>query len=610
MKKCKRGLSVVLVVSMIASLAAGCGSSKTTETAAKETKAAETTAESKAEGTATAETGVTSDGNGWQLWDSEGNMNREGRDAQGTNAVVSSGKYEASQAGIEVLQKGGNAVDAAVAVGFALGVCEPSASGIGGGGFMTIRSESGDTVFLDFRERAPGQATPELWVVGEDGKVKDNENLTGGKSVGIPGEVAGLCYALEKYGSGKLTLADIMQPAITLAEEGYYVSPTLAADMSSTYNSMIKFPELGEIFLNADGLNYQVGDLFKNPDLAETYKKIAAGGKDAFYTGEMAQAIVDSANKYGGVFTLDDLANYEVNVMEPVKGTYRGYEIISSPLPSSGGTHVVEALNIMENFDIKNMEFGSTDNIHVLSEVFKMIYNDRALYMGDPNYVEVPSTGLVDKDYAKALADQIDMSAIKTYEEVSPWTYEHEDTTHFSVADAKGNMVAVTQTVNYYFGSCVAVDGYGFPLNDEMGDFTPGSDSPNAIAPGKTPLSSMSPTIVLKEDGSPCMVLGSPGGVRIIAAVTQVISNVIDHGMTMQEAINAPRIYNNATSTLNYEDRFDTTAIEGLTSMGAEVEKADEYYRTMGSVNAVYYNEDGTLDGGADPRRDGKAVAY
>ncbi len=555
------------------------------------------------------EPGIVGDGQGWQLWDETGALTVEGRGAEGTTAVVASGKYEASQAGIEVLKAGGNAVDAAVAVAFALSVTEPNSSGLGGGGFMTIHSESGETMFIDFRERAPEFATPALWQVDAEGNVIDNQNYYGGKAVGIPGEVAGMEYAFKKYGSGKVTWADVIAPAIKLAEEGYNVTPTLYNDMAGTYDAMIKYPEFGKIFLNELDLNYQVGEVFKNPDMAKTLKLIAEGGKDAFYKGDLAQAMVNVINKYGGVFTLADFENYEVREMEPVKGTYRGYQIFSSPLPSSGGTHIVQALNIMENFDMKALGKNSKEGIHVMAEAFKMLFFDRGKYMGDPAYVKVPNKGLLDKEYAKAQADQIKMDGRMEYAEVDPWQYEHEDTTHFSVADAKGNMVGVTQTVNGLFGAQIAPAGYGFVLNNEMADFNPDAASPNAIAPGKTPLSSMSPTVVLKEDGSPFMVLGSPGATRIITTCVQIISNVVDYDMDIQEAINTPRIFNNVTSPISYESRIEKAVVEALTAMGYEVQESDPYNRSFGSVNAVMF-KDGKLLGGADPRRDGKALGY
>lgn len=618
MKKSKKYLALSLACVMAASLA-GCASQtqtpapvETTAGGAAETTAAAGTEETTAaDGAAEAAGGNrVTDGNGWYLWDDAGNLTLEGRDATGKTAVVSSGKYEASKAGLEVLQAGGNAVDAAVAVSFALGVTEPNSSGIGGGGFMTIHSETGEDTFINFREKASGAATPDMWQVDAEGKVIGGQKSTGGKSVGVPGNVKGMEYAFEKYGSGNVTWKEVLAPSIKLAEEGFIVTPTLYNDMSGTYDAMVNYPDFGNVYLNEMGLNYQVGETFKNPDLAKTLTQIADNGSDAFYKGAIAQKMVDTINKYGGLFTMDDLANYEVKVMEPAKGTYRGYQIISSPLPSSGGAHIIEALNIMENFDIKTMGFDSPEKLHVMTEAFKMCFHDREEFMGDPDYVEVPITGILSKERAKDLSAQIDPAKATEYTQISPWQYEHEDTTHFSVADSKGNMVGVTQTVNGLFGAKIIPDGYGFVLNNEMDDFSADPASPNAIAPNKVPLSSMSPTIVLKEDGTPFMVLGSPGATKIITTVTQIISNVVDHDMDMQEAINAPRLFNNATSTVQYEARFAEDTMNKLAAFGNELEISDEYNRSFGSVNAVMYREDGTLLGGADPRRDGKALGY
>ena len=549
------------------------------------------------------------DGQGWYLWDENGTINMTGRGAQGQNAVVASAKVEASQAGLAVLQKGGNAIDAAVATAFALAVVEPNASGIGGGGFMLVHTAQGESVFLDFREIAPAAAAIEQYALDENGMVVTAEKSAGGKSVAIPGEVAGLWYAYEHFGSGKVEWAELIQPAIDLARGGYILTQTLQADISDTYNYMLTNEELGGLFLE-DLFVPEVGTTMYNEAMAVTLEKLAADGRDAFYTGEIAQAMVDSVQEAGGFMTMEDLANYEVRVDEPVQGTYRGYQVLSSPLPSSGGTHVIEALNIMENFDLAGYGFGSTENLHLLTEIFGIVFKDRSLYMGDPNYIDVPESGLVSKEYAAAAAAQLTETSIADYSDVDPWQYEHEDTTHFSVADAEGNMVAVTQTINLAFGSKVVVKGCGFVFNDEMNDFSADPSSPNAIAPGKTPLSSMSPTVVLNEDGSPFMVLGSPGSMRIITTVTQVISNVIDHSMTLEEAIDAPRIYADTQGVLHYEDRFDAATIAALAEMGYEVGAVDPYYRSYGSVQAVHYDEDGTLVGGADPRRDGKALAY
>ena len=602
----KRSLALLLTAALVTSMSVtGCQKAAPTATEAVTESAVQTQAPEETE----AETEKAEE-EGWKPYDENGQIKRDDRDGNGKNGVVSTGKYEASKIGADIIEAGGNVVDAAVAVGFALGGCEPQSSGIGGGGFMTIHSADGEDVFVNFREKAPAAATPDMWQLDAEGNVIGNQKAIGGKSVGIPGNVKGMEYAFEKYGSGNVTWEEVIAPSVKLAEEGYIVTPTLYNDMFGSYDAMVNYPEFGNVYLNADGLNYQVGDTFKNPDLAKTLKAISDGGADAFYTGAIAQKMVDTVNKYGGLFTMDDLVNYEVKVMEPVTGTYRGYKIISSPLPSSGGTHVIEALNIMENFDIASMGFDSAEKLHIMTEAFKMCFHDREEFMGDPDYVEVPVNGILSKKRAKELAAQIDPAVASKYEQISPWQYEHEDTTHFSVADAEGNMVSVTQTVNGLFGAKIIPDGYGFVLNNEMDDFSANPESPNAIAGNKVPLSSMSPTVVLKEDGSPFMVLGSPGATKIITTVTQIISNVIDFDMSMQEAIDAPRLYNNATSAIQYETRLNADSIKKLEELGNTVEPNDEFNRSFGSVNAVMYGEDGTLLGGADPRRDGKALGY
>ncbi|MDO5564586.1 MAG: gamma-glutamyltransferase [Eubacteriales bacterium] len=552
------------------------------------------------------------------LWNEDGTLRTTGRGDKGANGVVSSGKYEASKIGREILEQGGNAVDAAVAVGFALGLTEANATGIGGGGFMTMHSaETGETVFLNFREKAPNAATPEMWQTqtNADGKttVIGNQKQKGGKSVGVPGNVAGWIYAFENYGSGKLTLKQILQPTIDLAKKGFNVSPTLSTDMKNTYDDLLRYSESGDIFLkDIDGMKlpYEYGEIFKNPDYAKTLELIARDGKDAFYKGEIAKAIIDANSKYGGVMTLEDLANYEVEVTKPVHGTYRGYDIYSSPSPSSGGTIVVQILNILENFDIPSLQYNSPEKLKLLADAFAMAYADRGEYMGDTKFVKVPIDGLTSKNYAKKLSQKIvDGKALNNVMPDDPWMFEHEDTTHYSVADKDGNIVSCTSTVNYYFGSCVAPTGYGFILNDEMDDFVVGADHPNSIAGGKTPLSSMSPTIIMK-DGKPFACIGSPGGVNIIAAIAQICSYLIDHNMDMQEAVDAPRIKGYRDCTLDYEGRFPEETINKMVEYGFTMNRSDEFNRSFGSVNAVKYDNDGMLDGAGDPRRDGKALAY
>lgn len=546
------------------------------------------------------------------LWNEDGTLTTTGRDATGQNAVVSSGKYEASKIGRTIIENGGNAVDAAVAVAFTLGLVEPNATGLGGGGFMTMRSaETGEIKFINFRECAPAAATPDMWQVDAEGKVIGSQNMSGGKAVGVPGTVAGMLYALENYGT--MSRDEIVAPIIELAEKGFTVTPTLSADMNNTYDKLMLYSESGKIFLkDVDGilLPYDVGDTFVNKDYAKTLRLIAKDGADVFYKGEIAEAMVKAVQKYGGLLTMEDLANYQVEVMEPVHGTYRGYDIYSSPSPSSGGTIILEILNILENFDVPSMEHDSAEKQHLVGSAFAMAYADRGEYMGDTKYVDVPVNGLANKDYAAKLAAKIDMdTAMTNVLPDDPWMYEHEDTTHFSVADKEGNIVSVTFTVNGYFGATVAADGYGFILNNEMGDFNVGAGHPNSIAGGKTPLSSMSPTIIMK-DGEPFAAIGSPGGTTIIATVAQICSNLIDHGMTMQEAVDAPRISGFRDTTLNYESRFSSETIAEMEAKGWTMNASDEFNRSFGSVNAVRYAEDGTLDGAGDPRRDGKALGF
>lgn len=544
----------------------------------------------------------------WKPYDKNGDMIRTDRGATGKVGVVSTSKVEASRIGAEILRKGGNAIDAAVAAGFALGVVEPNSSGLGGGGFMLIRiAKTGETVFIDFRERAPQKSSPEMWTVGTDGKVVGNQKLEGGKAAAVPGEVAGLLYALENYGT--MSREQVIRPAANLAKNGFYVTPTLSNDMKSQFDKLEKYPESAKVFLNQEGLPYEVDDLFTNPDMAKTLDIIIKNGKDGFYKGEVAEAIVKTLNKYDGLYTMEDLANYKPLVRQPVKGTYRGYEIISSPSPSSGGAIVIEILNILENFDIGSLKVNSPEYLHLFSEAYKLAYADRAKYMGDSDYTPVPMKGFVSKKYAKEIAKDIDLKVSHDSKAHDPWLYESEDTTHYSIADKEGNMVAITKTVNGLFGNSVVVDGYGFVMNNEMDDFVLGAGHPNSVAPSKTPLSSMSPTIVLK-DGKPFMVLGSPGATKIISTVSQVISRVIDHKMGMQDAIDAPRLWDNTSNKINVETRIPDETLKRLEAMGHKTNKTSEWDRGMGSVQGVLYKADGTLEGGADPRRDGKALGF
>ena len=547
---------------------------------------------------------------GFETVDADGNRITTGRDATAKRAMATASKYEVSQVGAEIMEKGGNAVDAAVAMGFALGVCEPFTSGLGGGGLATIHTADGEDIFVDFREIAPAAATLDLYLDAEGNS--NGSTVSGGLASGVPGDVAGLLYLLENYGT--MSRQEVMEPAIRIATEGFTVSQYCANAISDAYEKAVEFPEMQEVYWNDLGLPYEVGDVITNPDLAKALQKIADEGKDGFYKGEIAQALVDTVNKYGGVMTLEDLASYEVQVHTPVTSTYRGYKIISSPPPSSGGTHLIEILNILENYDVGSLKVNSPEYIHLFAEAFKLSYADRAQYMADTNFApDVPLNGLTSKDYAKLRSDMIDLDKAQEFAYGDPTLFEHTDTTHFSVADVDGNCVAITKTINYYFGSGVMVGGWGFMMNNEMDDFSTNPESVNKIEPGKKPLSSMSPTVVLKEDGTPFMVLGTPGGARIFASVAQIISRVIDHDMPLHDAISVPKIWNNGgANNLQYENPLkgyeEYAVTEDTLNKLVEMGHGEITTAASGAVQAIQFMDDGTLYGTADPRQDGKAV--
>lgn len=536
--------------------------------------------------------------------------NLYGRHAEGKNGVVAAANPEASKIGVEVMKKGGNAVDAAVATAFAISVFEPNASGIGGGGFMLIRmAKTGKTVVIDYREKAPAKATPDMFVLDENGKVVNDEITVGGKASGVPGTVAGLLTALEKYGTMKR--ADVMAPAIKHAGEGIVVSKNLEGIIQDNYEKLVKFDAASEVYLK-DGLPYEAGDRLVNKDLAATLTKISKEGKKAFYEGEIAKKIADEVQKQGGLMTVEDLKNYTIEEREPVVGKYRDYTIISCPPASSGGTHIVQLLNMVENYDLKAMGDNTPESWHIWAESMKQAFADRAEYMGDTAYVKVPLKGLTSKEYAKEVVKKIDLEkAGKDIKIGDPSKYESGSTTHFSVMDKDGNMVAVTQTINYFFGSGVVVPGTGIMMNNEMDDFVPQKNMKNSIEGGKRPLSSMSPTLVLDPKNRPLMTIGSPGATRIIPAVALTISNVIDHGMTLQEAINAPRIAQFQSGKLNAEGRMSFESYNKLQEMGHEINMRGTYDNYFGGVQGIMMDYDTkTLQGGADPRRDGQAAAF
>lgn len=532
--------------------------------------------------------------------DKKGNVSDDLRQAISSNGMVASARFEATNIGVEILKSGGNAVDAAVAVGFALGVCEPNASGLGGGGFMNVKmADSDQTVFLDFREVAPMNAKPSMWNFDQE----INPKSEGGKSVCTPGEVAGLTYAHEKWGT--LSLKEVMQPAINLAEEGVLVTNGFMKDLVGCRDKMKRYEQSGNVFLK----DCSVGESLKNPFLANSLKCVAAEGRDGFYKGKIAEKLVDSVIKHDGVMTQADLDEYNVQILDPIVGKYKGYEIQSSPLPSSGGTHIIQILNILEQTDIHKYPVNSKEYIHILSEILKMCFADRQKYMGDPNFCDVPTEGLISKKYAKRLAEKIDMTKAQSYCHDYPVDDEPTDTTHFSIVDDRGNMVSCTKTISAFFGSGIVAEDTGIVLNCQTRGFAKAEGKSNSVGPRKKPLSSMSPTIVTK-DGKPFAVLGSPGGNRIIPTVVQIIIKLIDYDMSMEEAINSPRISNDMTEKLLCEGRIEDFVIDELKTMGHETEKFLDYDRKFGGVQGILIKEKNELEGAADPRRDGVAIGY
>jgi gamma-glutamyltranspeptidase / glutathione hydrolase len=542
----------------------------------------------------------------------------------------------ASRAGVEMMKTGGNAVDAAVATGFALAVVHPPAGNLGGGGFMLIRMADGKSHFLDYREKAPAAATRDMYLDAQ-GNVIEGASEFGYKAIAVPGSVAGMVYAEQKY--GKLTLKQVMAPAIRLAREGYVLTWGEARDFHDPY--LAQFPESRRVF-QRDGSYYQPGEIFRQPDLARTLERIAAKPDD-FYHGALARELAAAMQKGGGLITADDLAHYEVKEREPVRGTYRGYEILSAPPPSSGGTVLIESLNILEGYDLAKLGDRSAQSIHYTTEAFRRAFFDRADFMGDPDFSKIPVAQLIDKKYGVAWRDSIDAAHASASKELKrpaifseleqyaaahpqpPANHESPHTTHYSVVDAEGNAVAVTTTINDWFGSRVTATGLGFLLNDEMDDFSakpgvPNADgliqgAANAVGPGKRPLSSMTPTIVVR-DGKPFLVLGSPGSSKIITTVANVLMGVIDYGMNIQEAVNAPRFHNQwLPDILNVERWFSPDTVLALQKMGYHV----QYGLREGSDASSYWSDaeciaidaaTGERLGASDGRNDGKAVGY
>ena len=526
-----------------------------------------------------------------------------------TEGLAMSSRTEADIVGQEILKKGGNAIDAAVAVGYALAVVHPSCGNIGGGGFAIIHTADGKDLALDFREKAPAKATRDMYL-DANGEVIPDASIVGHRAAGVPGTVKGMSEMLSKYGT--MSLAEVMAPAIKLADKGFTISHHEAYEMKEAQGLFEKFDATKKYFMKADGTTYKDGELIVQKDLAKTLRTIAKEGPDAFYKGKVADLIVADMEKQGGIITKQDLADYNTVWRDPIKGSYRGYGIVSMCPPSSGGIHILEILNVMENADVAAMGPGSAAKIHLMAEAMRYAYADRSKYLGDPDFVKVPIAELTDKAYAKSIYNKIKADKATPSSEVRPGLElpEGTHTTHYSVADKYGNAVAVTYTINSLYGSGAAVEGAGFLLNNEMDDFAAkagvpnqfglvGSDA-NCIEPAKRPLSSMSPTIVTK-DGKLFMVVGSPGGSRIITTVLQTISNVIDHKMNVSEAVAYPRVHMQwLPDELRIEKNGVTPdAAEKLKAMGYDL-KVKDY---MGDVNAIVVDRDhGVFYGAHDPR--------
>lgn len=522
----------------------------------------------------------------------------------------------AADIGADILRRGGNAVDAAVATGFAMAVTYPRAGNLGGGGFMVIHSATkGEDVAIDYRETAPAAATRDMFL-GADGKPDNAKSRDSALGIGVPGTVAGLALALEKYGSGTFTLADILAPVIALARDGVILADDSADTLPDWHRRLARWPSSQSIFSRPDGSSLREGDMLVQRDLADTLQAISDRGPRAFYEGEVAGKLAAAIQGAGGIMTADDLKNYEPMVRAPMRGTYRGYDIVSMPLPSSGGVVLIETLNMLEGFALRDLPRGSPQSLHLLIETMKRAYGDRARYLGDPAFVDAPTRMLTSKDYAARQRASIDPGRATPWSEtpaIAP-KREGDNTTHFSVVDSQGNAVSNTYTLNFSYGVGLVAEGTGVLLNNELDDFTAAPGAANAFGlvgfeanlpgPGKRPLSSMSPTIVLK-DGKPVLVTGSPGGSRIISAVLQIVVDVIDYDMDIAAAVAAPRLHHQwLPDEVRVEHGFPEDVLNALRAKGHRV--VEPLGQT--STNSIRITPNGVI-GAPDPRTRGAAAA-
>ncbi|SFN08577.1 gamma-glutamyltransferase [Marinobacter pelagius] len=529
---------------------------------------------------------------------------------QGKHGMVATSHTLATEVAMEVLKDGGNAVDAAVTAGFALAVTQPRSGNIGGGGFMLFSPGDGSAPeAIDYREKAPAAAT-ETMFQDEDGNAVTNRSRFTHLAAGVPGTVAGLALALERHGT--ISLKDALEPAIKLARDGFIVPHRFTEGLEQAKERLQRWPATLETFYKEDGSAWQPGERFRQPELAATLQRIADNGVEGFYEGETARLIAEEMQRNGGLITEQDLRDYEPAIREPVHGTYRGHDIYSMSPPSSGGTHIVQILNILEGYPISDWGHNSASTIHHMAEAMKLAYADRSQYLGDTDYVDVPLAGLTSKAYAEGLRETIKPDQARPASEIGPGepaAYESPETTHFSVVDRWGNAVSNTYTINFSYGSGITVAGAGFLLNNEMDDFSAKPGVPNAygliggeankVEPGKRMLSSMSPTIV-RKDGKNFLVTGSPGGSRIITTTLQVVMNVIDHNMNIQTAVSVPRIHHQwLPDEIRVEQGISPDTTQRLQDYGHTVVTKS----AMGAIQSIQIGPDGTLYGGADPRR-------
>jgi gamma-glutamyltranspeptidase/glutathione hydrolase len=532
------------------------------------------------------------------------------------HGMVSGPEPLAAEAGLAMLKRGGNAIDAAVATGFALAVTLPRAGNISGGGFMLIHlAEENRQVFIDYREAAPAAATRDMFLK-PDGTVDRRRAYFTHMASGVPGTVAGLIHALENYGT--LDLATVIQPAIDLAEKGFVMDVGLNMTLNSRAERLGNNPEAKRVYLPNNGQAVEIGEIFRQPDLAATLKRIRDRGRDGFYKGKTAQLIADDMAANGGLITLEDLASYRAIEREPVRGSFKGFEVVSSPPPSSGGVAVLQMLNLLEPYDLKAMGHNSADYLHHLIESMRLAYADRSLHLGDPDQTPVPTSTLISKEYADSRRALLSNERAGSSERIGAGKIpapESPETTHFTVADAAGNVVTNTYTLNFSFGAHIVVPGTGMLLNNEMDDFAARPGFPNAyglvqgeanaVAPNRRPLSSMTPTIVFR-DGKPWLATGSPGGSLIITAVTQTILNAMIFDMNVAAATAAPRVHHQwQPDKVRIEEGVSPDTIKILELMGHET---DVGRRTLGRVNAIML-DDGWLFGYADMRRPRSHVA-